>query len=127
MICQCTTHTFWNKPSNNIIIRLQFCDFGFGMYYSFDDTILNSYINIIFVSFCFRYVLYLLIYDSRLTFKILVDKLCFNFIHSCFYVLINLVHVNLHVSADNALCSILREERGVIVVKGKTQACHQRR
>lgn len=43
----------------------------------------------------------------------MVDELYFNFTNSYFYILIGLVHVNLCVSAIDAIRSELSEERGV--------------
>lgn len=60
-------------------------------------------------------IVYLLLYGSKPIFKILVDELYFNFIHSYFCILIGLVHINLHASAGDVLRFMLSEERGVTI------------
>lgn len=96
--------------NNNRILGPHFYIFVFGIYYSFEGIVLNSCISTILISFCFRHIFFL--YGSILNFKILIYKLYFDFIRSCFYIITSLVHVHLYVSTDNALRSVLSKEQG---------------
>lgn len=113
-------HSFWRRLSNNNLLGIYFYTLHL-VHITLLMLVPNLHtstvfieldIFIVFISFCFRHVVCFLLYDNKLTPKILVDGciLIYSFI---FYICIGLVHVDLHVSVDNTHPSVLSEEWGL--------------